>query len=140
MTRPKKARPHVDSYSPTPTTTPTTTPLPSDLLKRGGYSMLRLLSVIDRAGKDGITTRRLLDIVGSHATLHQKLLDTAQEHGLITRAKGEPPGPGQFPPIYNILTEKGRKLISESLGRDRDREFVGGEREGERERELSKKK
>jgi hypothetical protein len=32
---------------------------------------------------------------------------------LIERVKGKPPGPGQFAPIFNVMTDKGRRLLQE---------------------------
>jgi hypothetical protein len=50
-----------------------------DLPKRGNYSMLRLQSFTPQA--QGITTRRLLDQIDSHATYTKKVIDRA-ERGL----------------------------------------------------------
>ena len=83
----------------------------SDLFKRGNYSMLRLLMIISAAGADGIPTRKLLDEIGSHATYTQKIIYKAQKLGLIKRKLGEETGPGQFRPISNVLTDKGRQLL-----------------------------
>lgn len=82
-----------------------------DLFKRGNYSLLRLLTIVNAAGPDGIRTRKLLDTIGSHDTYTQRVLDRAQKQGLIERVKGESPAPGQFPPIYNIITERGKQLL-----------------------------
>jgi DNA-binding MarR family transcriptional regulator len=83
----------------------------SDLFKRGNYSLLRLLTIVNAAGPEGITTRKLLDTIGSHDTYTQKVLDRAEKQGLIERVKGKPPGAGQFPPVYNIITEPGKRLL-----------------------------
>jgi hypothetical protein len=84
---------------------------PTDLFKRGNYSLLRLLIIANAAGPRGITTRKLLDEIRSHDTSTQRVLDRAQKQGLIERVKGEPPGAGQFPPVYNIITYRGRQLL-----------------------------
>jgi|SRR5215216_438477 len=47
----------------------------------------------------------------SHDTYTQRVLDRAQNQGLIERVKGEPPALGQFSPVYNIITERGKKLL-----------------------------
>jgi DNA-binding MarR family transcriptional regulator len=83
----------------------------SDLFKRGNYSLLRLLTIVNAAGPSGITTRKLLDKIRSHDTYTQRVLDRAQKQGLIERVKGERPAPGQFPPIYNIITDRGKQLL-----------------------------
>lgn len=85
--------------------------LQTDLIKRRGYSLLRLLILINAAGKHGISTRKLLDTIGSHAKRHQELLDYAEDHELIRRIDGSPPSPGQFFPIYNMITQKGKELL-----------------------------
>jgi DNA-binding MarR family transcriptional regulator len=84
---------------------------PADLFKRGNYSLLRLLVIVNAAGPNGITTRKLLDKIRSHDTYTQRVLDRAQNQGLIERVKGEPPALGQFSPVYNIITERGKKLL-----------------------------
>jgi hypothetical protein len=43
------------------------------LLKRGNYSILKLLVTIHAAGSEGIATCKLLDEIGSHATYTQGL-------------------------------------------------------------------
>lgn len=83
----------------------------SDLFKRGNYSLLRLLTIVNAAGPEGIPTRKLLDEIHSHDTYTQRVLDRAQKQGLIERVKGERPAPGQFPPIYNIITDRGKQLL-----------------------------
>jgi hypothetical protein len=81
------------------------------LFKRGNYSMLRLLSIVYAAGPEGIPTRKLLDEIGSRATYTQNVITKAAKQGLITRKLGEPPGPGQFQPVYNTITSKGKSLL-----------------------------
>ena len=88
--------------------TPALSPAATDLFKRGNYSLLRLLAIVNSAGPNGITTRKLLDEIHSHDTYTQRVLDRAQKEGLIERVKGEPPAAGQFPPVYNIITERGK--------------------------------
>lgn len=83
----------------------------TDLFKRGNYSLLRLLKIVNAAGPEGITTRKLLDEIRSHDIYTQRVLDRAQKQGLIERVKGERPAPGQFPPIYNIITDRGKQLL-----------------------------
>ena len=83
----------------------------ADLFKRGNYSLLRLLVIVNTAGPEGIKTRKLLDEIRSHDTYTQRVLDKAQKQGLIERVKGEPPAPSQFPPVYNIITDRGKQLL-----------------------------
>jgi DNA-binding MarR family transcriptional regulator len=82
-----------------------------DLFKRGNYSLLRLLVIVNAAGPSGITTRKLLDEIRSHDTYTQRVLDRAQKQGLIERVKGEAPASGQFSPVFNIITDRGKQLL-----------------------------
>jgi hypothetical protein len=82
-----------------------------DLFKRGNYSLLRLLSIVYAAGPEGIPTLKLLDEIGSRATYTQNVIIKAYKLGLIDRKQGESPGPGQFKPVINTITEKGRQML-----------------------------
>jgi hypothetical protein len=85
-----------------------------DLLQPGNVGLLRLLVAIREAGAQGITTNRLIGDV-LHSTNHgQAALHRAHRLGLIDRQKGEAPGPGQFPPVYNKITDKGRQLLEQA--------------------------
>ena len=86
----------------------------TDLFKRGNYSLLRLLTIINASGSEGITTRKLLDTIGSHDTHIQRTLDRAEDLKLIERITGESEH-GQFPPVYNKITDKGRKLLRSQI-------------------------
>jgi DNA-binding MarR family transcriptional regulator len=86
----------------------------SDLFKRGNYSLLRLLTIVNAAGPEGITTRKLLDTIGSHDTYTQKVLDKAKDLKLIERVPGESEH-GHFPPIYNVITERGKQLLQKQI-------------------------
>jgi hypothetical protein len=86
-------------------------PSAADHFKRGNYSLFRLLVIVNAAGSRGIPTRKLLDEIPSHDTYTQRVLDRAQKQGLIERVKGDPPGAGQFSPVYNIITERGKQLL-----------------------------
>jgi hypothetical protein len=43
----------------------------------------------------------------------QHLIRIAEKKGFIEREVGVEPGPGQFDPMYNILTSNGKKLLSQ---------------------------
>jgi hypothetical protein len=86
----------------------------ANIPKRGDMGLLRLLIAVNAAGPEGIATYKLLHQLGS--THHAKaFLKRAEREGLIERPIGEPPGPGQFRPRYNILTEKGKQLLLSQL-------------------------
>jgi hypothetical protein len=88
-----------------------------DLFKRGNYSMLRLLTILNAAGPAGLPTRKLLDTIGSHDTYTQRVLDRAKDLELIERVTGESEH-GQFPPIFNLITDKGKRLLQSQLIRE----------------------
>jgi hypothetical protein len=79
-------------------------------LRRGNMGLLRLLIAVNAVGPSGISTYKLLKQLGStnHA---QAFIARAKREGLIGRNEGEPPGPGQFPPMFNIITEHGKDLL-----------------------------
>jgi hypothetical protein len=81
-----------------------------ELLKRGNIGLLRLLIAVNSAGPDGIATYDLLHQLGS--THHAKaFIARAEQEGLIGRPYGEPAGPGQFRPRYNIIIKRGKQLL-----------------------------
>jgi hypothetical protein len=85
-----------------------------DLFKRGNVGLARLLIAVYNAGPGGISTYRLLHELGS--THHAKsFISRAVKEGLIKREKGEPPGPGQFQPVYNVITPAGVALLQRNL-------------------------
>lgn len=82
-----------------------------DLLKPGNVGLVRLLLVLSRTSPhDGLPTRHLLEILGStnHA---QAFIKRAEKMGYIRREERDPESGTGFHPVYNILTEKGRKLL-----------------------------
>jgi DNA-binding MarR family transcriptional regulator len=84
---------------------------PGSLLQRGNFTMLRMLSVIASTGANGITTRALHEQLGTHSDRMNAIIRKAHELGYIDRIRGEPPGPGQFRPVYNRITEKGKRAM-----------------------------
>jgi DNA-binding MarR family transcriptional regulator len=83
------------------------------LFRRGNLGLLRLLIAVNAAGPDGIATYKLLHQLGS--THHAKaFIARAEKEGLIIRETGESEH-GQFPPVYNKLTEKGRRLLQSQM-------------------------
>jgi hypothetical protein len=80
------------------------------LFQRGNIGLARLLIAVYDAGDEGIATYKLLHQLGS--TNHAKaFIKRAEKEGLIERRKGEPPAPGKFRPIHNIITAKGKQLL-----------------------------
>lgn len=80
------------------------------LFQRGNVGLARLLLAVNDEGPDGIATYKLLYQLGS--THHGKsFIKRAEKEGYIKRVKGEEPGPGQFKPVYNVITDKGRQLL-----------------------------
>lgn len=87
---------------------------PQTLFKRGNYSLLRLLVIVNAAGPQGIPTLKLLDEIGSRASFTQNVIKKAEKQGLIKREEDAPPGPGQFAPMINSLTEKGKEFLQQN--------------------------
>jgi DNA-binding MarR family transcriptional regulator len=77
--------------------------------------MFRILSIIAGAGPNGISTVALHEQLGAHTNRTNAIIRKAHEMGLIDRIQGERPGPGQFAPIFNVTTEKGRKLLASAV-------------------------
>lgn len=97
------------------TSSTTYTPKPGSLLQRGNYAMFRILSIINAAGPNGITTIVLHQKLGAHNNRTNAIIRKVHELGYIDRTQGERPGPGQFAPIFNVITNKGRRLLQEQL-------------------------
>jgi len=84
---------------------------PGSLLQRGNYAMFRILSAIAAAGPSGITTVVLHQQLGTHSNRTNAIIRKAEQKGLVKRTPGAKPGPGQFAPLYNIITERGRLAL-----------------------------
>jgi hypothetical protein len=82
----------------------------SSILKRGNITLIRLLVLVNSAGPSGISTMKLFRELGTTG-YGQTTLSRALREGLIERVKGEPPAPGQFSPVYNIITKPGKQLL-----------------------------
>jgi hypothetical protein len=80
--------------------------------KRNNAGIAHLLSIV--YDKEPITTSELLKELGS-VEYGQRLIRRAKHEGLITRKEGKQLRPGQFRPVYNTLTEKGRSLLLQEL-------------------------
>ncbi len=73
----------------------------------------RLLIAVNAAGPQGIATYKLLHQLGS--THHAKaFIARAERDGLIQRVKAKSEN-GQFSPVYNIITAKGKQLLQSQL-------------------------
>jgi hypothetical protein len=82
----------------------------TNLFKRGNYSLLHLLAIVNAAGTEGIPTLKLLDEIGSRATYTQNVIYKAKKAGLIKREPG-PSEHGQFAPMINTISDKGSQLL-----------------------------
>ena len=76
--------------------------------------LLSKVTYLSGVTRDSFITRNS-DEIHSHDTYTQRVVDKAQKQALIERVKGKPPGPGQFAPIFNVITDKGRRLLQEQL-------------------------
>ena len=81
-------------------------------LAQSHEGLIHLLRTIDKEGGE-ISTRKLVEAMDSWGYHGQHILRIAEKEGFIERDVGVEPGPGQFDPVYNILTSKGKKLLSQ---------------------------
>jgi len=86
-----------------------------DIFKRGNTGMAHLLSIVYN-NKEPITTSDLLKELGS-VEYGQRLIRRAEHEGLIIREESKQPQKhnGQFRPVYNTLSDKGRTLLLSQL-------------------------
>ena len=78
---------------------------------QGHKGLMHLLRTIEKEGGE-ISTRKLLEAMNNWGYHGQHMIRIAEKEGFIEREVGVEPGPGQFDPMYNILTSKGKKLLS----------------------------
>jgi hypothetical protein len=78
---------------------------------QGHKGLMHLLRIIEKEGGE-ISTRKLLEAMDNWGYHGQHLIRIAEKEGFIEREVGVEPGPGQFDPMYNSLTSKGKKLLS----------------------------
>ena len=78
---------------------------------QGHKGLMHLLRTIEKEGGE-ISTRKLLETMDNWGYHGQHMIRIAEKEGFIEREVGVEPGPGQFDPMYNILTSKGKKLLS----------------------------
>jgi hypothetical protein len=80
---------------------------PKDLLQAGNLGLVKLLLIVHSKGR--IKTSDLLEEYGSNSSGYF-FLERARKQGLIDKVVGESEH-GQFPPVYNQLSEKGHELV-----------------------------
>lgn len=90
------------------------TPKPGSLMQRCNYALFRILWIINGAGDRGITTVALHQELGTHTNRTNAIIRRAHELGYIDRIEGEAEH-GHFPPIFNVITDKGRELLSSAV-------------------------
>jgi hypothetical protein len=78
---------------------------------QGHKGLMHLLRTIEKEGGE-ISTRKLLEAMNNWGYHGQHMIRIAEKEGFIEREVGVEPGPGQFDPMYNILTSKGKKLLA----------------------------
>lgn len=82
--------------------------------------LIHLLKTVDKAGGK-ISTRKLLSAMRDWGYHGHKMIKKAEEEGFIEREEGESER-GQFPPIYNIITTKGKDLLLGQLQQEQGEE------------------
>jgi hypothetical protein len=78
---------------------------------QGHKGLMHLLRTIEKEGGE-ISTRKLLEAMNNWGYHGQHMIRIAEKEGFIEGEVGVEPGPGQFDPMYNILTSKGKKLLA----------------------------
>ena len=78
---------------------------------QGHKGLMHLLRTIEKEGGE-ISTRKLLEAMNNWGYHGQHMIRIAEKEGFIEREVGVEPGPGQFDPMYNVLTSKGKKLLA----------------------------
>jgi hypothetical protein len=79
---------------------------------RFNKGLITVLKAVQSAGADGISTRRLLYKI-KMTGYGQTLINRAEKQGYIRREKRKPDSGRGFPPVYNILSAKGKKLLTQ---------------------------
>jgi hypothetical protein len=64
-------------------------------------------------GGDGLSTSQLLREIRSKANRVNDVIAAAERLQYIKRIEGKPAVRGQFPPVYNIITHKGKRLLEQ---------------------------
>lgn len=80
---------------------------------RMNKGLITVLKAVQKAGSEGISTRKLLYDEIKMIGYGQTLVKRAEALGYIRREKREPESGRGFPPVYNIITMKGRKLMNQ---------------------------
>ncbi len=78
---------------------------------RTNKGLIKVLKSVAKAGDDGIPTRKLMHeikMIGYGETLIKR----AEALGYIRREEREPASGRGFHPVYNIITPKGKQLLS----------------------------
>jgi hypothetical protein len=84
-----------------------------DTFIRDHTGLVRLLIAVNRAGKRGISTRRVCEQVFNSRSYGLEMLKEAAKQELITRSTPVPPGKGERGNwlVVNKITPKGRRLL-----------------------------
>ena len=89
----------------------------ADDFTRTHEQLVKLLKALDKAGPEGMSTRKLCEnVLGSKAYARKNsLIDQAVALGYITRKKVDRPDGQVGNPTWkmNYLTEKGKKLLDQ---------------------------
>lgn len=82
---------------------------PSDLLRKYNAGLIRLLKIIQEAGKDGISTRKLCEQAFKTRNYGMRVINKAYDDGYIKRfGKNK-----RSTKKVNYLSDKGKELLSQ---------------------------
>ncbi len=82
---------------------------PSDLLRKYNAGLIRLLRIIEEAGKDGISTRKLCERVFKTRNYGMCVINRAYDDGYIKRFGKNKRSHNKV----NYLSDKGKELLNE---------------------------
>jgi hypothetical protein len=84
---------------------------PSDLLRKYNAGLIRLLRIIEEAGKDGISTKKLCEQAFKTRNYGMRVINRAYDEGYIKRFGKNKRGGGHKK--VNYLSDKGKELLSQ---------------------------
>lgn len=84
----------------------------SDFLRRDNAALVHLLKVIQKAGPDGISTRKLCIRAFDSQGYGLRIIERAEKEGYITRT-GKRNKRGGGPKRVSRLAEKGKQLLEQ---------------------------
>jgi hypothetical protein len=86
--------------------------IPAEEFARTNRGLITVLKAVAESGDDGIPTRKLLRKIGMIG-YGEALIKRAESLQYLKREKREPANGVGFHSVYNMLTPKGKKLLTQ---------------------------